>query len=110
MNYKNISIAMQTDEQTFINTFVNAIINNSENRITCPDFENFNVSANFASFTLKFDNTYTLRFKKNAGQCCYVLYDSNNSCIGYLYYSNQDYASYGDRISRTWSFKLAINH
>lgn len=110
MSYKNISIAMQADEQTFVNTFINAVVDKSENRITCPDFENFNASATNASFTLKFDNTYTLKFQRGSSSCYYDLYDSNNTRIGALYYSNQNAANYSKRISRTWSFKLAINH
>lgn len=110
MSYKNISIAMQADEQTFVNTFINAVVDKSENRITCPDFENFNASATNASFTLKFDNTYTLRFQRNPSSCFYSLYDSNNTVIGSLYYSDQNGINSNKRISRTWNFKLAINH
>lgn len=114
MSYKNISIAMTTDEKTFLETFINTITSNSENRIVCINSENLDNTNNniFASFTLKIDNWYELRFKRGSSNHTAVdyfnIYNSNNTFLLSLYFNN----SLIDRNAntfRTWNFKLAIN-
>lgn len=116
MGYKNISIAMTTDEQTFLETFIDAITSNSENRIVCTNIENLSLSATSgtAAFTFMIDNWYILHFQRgqtNSSNVNYFnIYDLNNSLLLSLYFNNSNQIDRSTNTFRTWNFKLAINN
>ena len=119
MSYKSISIAMEADEPTFLEAFINAITSNSENRIVCTNTANLDLSSQastIATFTLMIDNWYILRFDRPANSSSatnyFKVYKANDSSpLLSLYFSNNSTTCYRSlNTFRTWNFKLAINN
>lgn len=120
MSYKSISIAMKSDEPTFLEAFINAVTSNSENRIVCTNTTNLALSSQSGTkttFTFMIDNWYILRFERggtnNDSPTGYFnVYNANNSSpLLSLYFSNDSAYSYRHTNTfRTWNFKLAINN
>lgn len=119
MSYKSISVAMESDEPTFLEAFINAITSNSENRIVCTNTANLALSsenATKATFTLMIDNWYILRFERpsngSSSANYFNVYKANNSSpLLSLYFSNNASTCYRYiNTFRTWNFKLAINN
>ena len=120
MSYKSISITMESDEQTFLETFINAVTSNSENRIVCTNIANLDLSsggATVATFTFVVDNWYILRFERggtnNSSPANYFrVYKANDSSPLLSFYFSNDSVRCTRNLNtfRTWSFKLAINN
>lgn len=118
MSYKSISITMESDEQTFLEAFINAVTSNSENRIVCTNIANSNPSSGGAvTFTFMIDNWYILRFERGATNFSSInffkIYKANDSSplLSSFYFSNSESNYYRhSNTFRTWNFKLAINN
>lgn len=86
MSIKKTTISFLSDQITFINNFINIIINNSNGKITCPEYTNnsidfTNSSSIKASFTLQILNKYDFLFTRG--------YYNNQNTTHYEITSNQ---------------------
>ena len=66
MSILKTNITLYSNEQNFIKNFIQTIIANSNNKITCPDYNSIDFSSSTSvSFTLCFLGRYNLSFKKD---------------------------------------------
>lgn len=89
MSIKKTTISFLSDQITFINNFINIIINNSNGKITCPEYTNnsidfTNSSSIRASFTLRILNKYDFLFTRD---------NYNNQTTGYYRITSNQFPS-----------------
>lgn len=74
MSILKTNIALYSNEQNFIKSFIQTITANSNNKITCPDYNSIDFSnSTSVSFTFCFLEKYNLSFKRNANNGYYTI-------------------------------------
>lgn len=101
MSIKKTTFLLISNEQDFIKGLINFIVNNSNGKITCPDYASIdatNSSSSFIKFNLRFLDKYNIEVRRN-----YYNNTSNN-----LYVMRE--SNYGNNVSKNFYFKYTYNY